>query len=85
MSIVWTKGGRHGQSMKLEATVIATVREIGRGQITVAHVLWAINTQLTGADAMWQLTSAQVRRVLNSLVGYWPSFRSNGHGVYRWL
>lgn len=63
-------------------TVVATVKQIGRGQITVAHVRWAINSQLS--DTAEHLTDAQVRRALNSLVGYWKGFTSNGHGVYRW-
>jgi hypothetical protein len=64
-------------------TVAATVREFGKGQITVVLIRWAINSQLT--DASEHLTDAQVRRALNSLVGYWPSFQSRGHGVYRWV
>jgi hypothetical protein len=67
--------------VKQADTVAATVRQIGKGQITVAHVLWAINMQLT--DTSEHLTEAQVRRALNGLVGYWKGFKSNGHGVYR--
>jgi hypothetical protein len=63
-------------------TVRATVKQIGRGQITVNHVLWAINMQLS--DTSEHLTAAQVRRELNSLVGRWQGFASNGHGIYRW-
>jgi len=68
--------------VKQADTVVATVKAIGRGQITVAHVLWAINSQL-GQDE--QLTETQVRRALNDLAQRWGNFRSNGHGVYRWI
>lgn len=68
--------------VKQADTVIATVRTIGRGQITVANVLWSINMQLT--DSSEHLTETQVRRTLNDLVGRWMGFVSNGHGVYRW-
>jgi len=87
-TIVRTKTDMHyGKStgarlVKQADTVAATVRQIGKGQITVAHVLWAINMQLT--DASEHLTEAQVRRALNGLCGYWRGFVSNGHGVYRW-
>ena len=88
-TIVWTTSGHYGdksmQSVRVADTVIATVKAIGKGQITVAHVMWAINSQLTGADAIWQVTRTQVRRVLNDLTKRWAGFRANGHGVYRWL
>ena len=68
--------------VKQADTVAATVRHYGKGQITVTLIRWAINMQLT--DVSEHLTDAQVRRALNSLVGYWKGFVSNGHGVYRW-
>jgi hypothetical protein len=68
--------------VKQADTVEATVRSIGRGFITVGHVLWAINMQL---DETEHLTAAQVRRSLNELAQRWPSFSSRGHGVYVWL
>ena len=81
-TIVWTKG--RDPYPRLRDTVLATVRAIGRGQITVGHVVWAINAQLRGHNARYHVTAAQVRRVLNTLTHCWRDFRANGHGVYRW-
>lgn len=81
-TIIWTKD--RNPHPRVTDTVAATVRNIGPGQITVGHVLWAINCQLVGADEVWQFTSRDVRRVLNSFAKHWVGFRANGHGVYRW-
>lgn len=87
-TLVWTKG-HYGdarfQNIKITDTVWNTVRAIGRGQITVAHVLWAVNSQLPKADAAHALTEQQVRRALSQIARERADFTSNGHGVYRWL
>lgn len=88
-TIIWTKGdtrsGAFFTRIQITDTVIATVRAIGKGQITVANVLWSINSQLSDGDADRQLTERQVARALTEISRrQWLRLSYNGHGVYRW-
>lgn len=68
--------------VQMTETVMRTVKVIGKGQITTAHVLWAINCQLREDE---QLTAEQVQRALSEISRrQWMNLTSNGYGVYRW-
>lgn len=68
--------------VQMTETVEATIRAIGKGQITAALVLWSINSQLKERE---QLTEAQVQRVLNEIARRkWMKLTNSGHGVYHW-
>jgi hypothetical protein len=85
-TICRTKRGYYGRmsygcGVKLYDTVRATVKHIGQGFITVKHVTWAINMQLT--DTHEHLTEAQVARCLRQMVKRNRRLTHRGHGVYR--
>jgi hypothetical protein len=79
-------GNKDLASIKIADTVESTVKAIGKGQITVANVLWTINSQVADADKYDRLTEKQVREALGRLYrSKRLNMRYNGHGVYRWL
>lgn len=77
-----TQYTKDGSRINITESVIQTVRAIGKGHITTAHVTWAINSQLTDSK---QITEAQVQRTLNEVARRkWMNLTSNGHGCYRY-
>lgn len=86
-TVIWTKAERANSFPRIQITdtVIATVRAIGKGHITAAHVASAINGQLNVGDADQALTEQQVNNALKQIARLrYLNLSAHGHGAYLW-